>query len=141
MTKRQYKLTKAQKKSALKYYKEGVTTQIALARKLVVSKQKVANFLREKQLGVRAKGEFWKDVKVFQRVKEESWSVSRKAVFNQPYWARKRAKRQKKEYKSYRDFWREWKEKWRDATQEERDKHGYEAAYGEEGEFVGGTPH
>lgn len=141
MVKRQYKLTKTQKKSALKYYKEGVTTQIALARKLGVSKQKVANFLKAKKLGVRKESEYWRDVKAVQRMREETWSWARKAVFNDPYWARKRAASQGKQYKSYSDFWREWKEKWRDATQEERDKHGYEATYGDEGEYVGGTPH
>jgi predicted transcriptional regulator len=140
MPKRIYKLTEKQKRAASKWYKKGYTTHGKLSKKLGVSRQKVSNWLKSKKKGKRVEQPFWKDVKAMQSLKESSWKEARKDVFNAPKWARKRAERQGKEYKSFAKFWKEWREKWRDATQAERDAHGYEATYGEEGEFVGGTP-
>ena len=116
-------------------------SQYKIAKTLHIRKEKIVAAQRSLEIGKRVTSEFWSDVKVFARVHEESWKVSVKATKNQPYWARKRAARQGKEYKSYSDFWKEWKEKWRDANEEEKEEHGYEATYGDEGEFVGGTPH
>ena len=141
MTKRTYKLTKAQARSATRFYDAGVTTQKALSKKLGVSKQKVANFLKAKKLGVRQPSEFFERVKALQLDEEFSWVEARKAVFYMPRWARKRAKRKGREYKPFKVFWKEWKEKWKDATQKEREEHGYDATYGDEGGFEGGTPH
>ena len=128
-------------KQSIKSLTKRGLSQKAIALKLHIRKSKVVAFQKKAKIGVRRASVFWSDVKSYQRVHEESWKVAVKDTKDQPYWARKRAVRQGKQYKSYSVFWREWKEKWRDATQEERDKHGYEATYGEEGEFVGGTPH
>ena len=116
-------------------------SQYKIAKILKIRKSKVVLAQKQLKIGVRRPSLFWSDVKSYQRVHEESWKVAVKDTKDQPYWARKRAARQGKQYKSYSDFWKEWKEKWRLTSQEERDKHGYEATYGEEGEFVGGTPH
>ena len=140
MPKRTYKLTKEEKAKAKILYAKGYTKHGALSKKLGVSRQKVSNWLKERKLGKRRPSKFWGDVKSLQRLEEMGWKEARKAVRETPYWARKRAARQGKEYKSYSDFWKEWKEKWKYATEAERDAHGYEATYGEEGEFVGGTP-
>jgi transcriptional regulator with XRE-family HTH domain len=130
-----------QKRAASKWYKKGYTTHGKLSKKLGVSRQKVSNWLKSKKLGKRVEQPFWKSVKYLREGEEISFKEARRATYNMPKWARKRAERQGKEYKSFAEFWKEWREKWRDATQAERDAHGYEATYGEEGEFVGGTPH
>ena len=141
MSKRTYELTEKQKRAALKWYKKGYTTHGKLSKKLGVSRQKVSNWLKSRKLGIRVESPFWRDVRLLRDLEEYSWKQARKDVYNAPKWARKRAERQGKKYKPFSEFWKEWRLKWRDATQEERDKHGYEATYGEEGEFVGGTPH
>ena len=115
-------------------------SQKKIALKLHIRKSKVVAEQKRLKIGVRRVSVFWGDVKSFQRQREVSWKEAREATKDQPYWARKRAKRQKKEYKSYSEFWKEWKQKWRDATEAEKDAHGYEATYGSDGEFVGGTP-
>lgn len=116
-------------------------SQQKIAKTLHIRKEKVVAFQRRAKIGVRRPSEFFGRVKAIQLDQESTWEEARKAIFNMPRWARKRAARQGKQYKSYKDFWKEWKKKWKDATQEEKDKHGYEATYGEEGEYVGGTPH
>lgn len=116
-------------------------SQRKIAKALGIRKMKVVTYQKAHGIGKRVEQPFWVAVKIAQRDREISWKEAREITREQPYWARKRAERQGKEYKSYSEFWKEWKEKWRDATQAERDAHGYEATYGEEGEFVGGTPH
>ena len=116
-------------------------SQKKIAKILGIRKMKVVTAQKALKIGKRVEQPFWSDVKALQSLEESSWAKARKDVFNAPKWARKRAERQGKEYKSFKEFWQEWREKWKDATQAERDAHGYEATYGEEGEFVGGTPH
>ena len=116
-------------------------SQKRIAKTLGIRKMKVVTYQKSHKIGKRVEQPFWRDVKALQSLEESSWEKARIDVFNAPKWARKRATRQGKEYKSYAEFWKEWKAKWRDATEAERDAHGYEAIYGEEGEFVGGTPH
>jgi predicted transcriptional regulator len=107
-------------------------SQKRIAKTLGIRKMKVVTYQKTHRIGKRVEQPFWKEI---------SFKEARKATYNMPKWARKRAERQGKEYKSFAEFWKEWRAKWRDATQAERDAHGYEATYGEEGEFVGGTPH
>ena len=141
MGKRKYAvLTKAQGKIVTSLIKKGYSQKYA-AKKIKIAKKSVSIFVKKKKIGKRAVGLFWGDVKTLSRTEEISYKEARKATFNQPYWARKRAVRQGKEYKSYSEFWKEWREKWRDATEAEREAHGYEATYGNDGSFVGGTVH
>ena len=91
--KRTYKLTEKQKKAALRYYKKGITTQGKLARKLKVSKQKVASFLKTKKIGKRAKQPFWRDVKSTMEMKEVSRAKAIKEVKYSPKWFKKRQAR------------------------------------------------
>ena len=93
MTKRTYKLTETQKKAALRYYKKGFTTQGKLARKLKVSKQKVASFLKAKKIGKRAVQPFWRDVKTTMEMKEVSRTKAIKEVKFSPKWFKKRQAR------------------------------------------------
>lgn len=116
-------------------------SQKKIAKTLGIRKMKVVTYQKTHKIGKRVPSDFWGGVKYLQKAEEITWVEARKATYNMPMWARKRAKRQGKEYKSYSEFWEEWKEKWKYATEEEREIHGYEATYGEEGEFVGGTPH
>lgn len=116
-------------------------SQKKIALTLHIRKSKVVAAQKALKIGKRVEQPFWKSVKYLREGEEISFEEARRATYNMPKWARKRAARQGKQYKSYAEFWKEWKAKWRDATQAERDAHGYEATYGEEGEFVGGTPH
>lgn len=115
-------------------------SQKKIALKLHIRKSKVVVEQKKLKIGKRKVSEFWDSVKTARRDREITWKEAREITKDQPYWARKRAKRQGKEYKSYSEFWKEWKTKWRDATQAEREAHEYGATYGDEGEFVGGTP-
>lgn len=115
-------------------------SQKKIAKILGIRKMKVVTAQKALKIGKRRKSEFWSDVRTHARTREISWSEAREQTKDQPYWARKRAARQGKQYKSYSEFWKEWRQKWRDATEAEKEEHGYNAIYGEEGEFVGGTP-
>lgn len=115
-------------------------SQYKIAKTLHIRKQKVVTYQKTHKIGKRQVSEFWSEVKQQARSREISWTESRDIVKTQPYWARKRAKRQGKEYKSYSEFWKEWREKWRTATEAEKDAHGYDATFGTDGDFVGGTP-
>lgn len=114
-------------------------SQKKIALKLHIRKTKVVSEQKRLKIGKRVVSAFWGDVKTVQRLEEWDWATARKATYNEPYWARKRAVRQGKEYKSYSEFWKEWRTKWRDSVEAEREKHTYEAVYGEEGFAVGGT--
>ena len=105
-----------------------------------IRKMKVVTYQKTHKIGKRVTQPFWSAVKVTRRDREIGWEEARKITKDQPYWARKRAAKQGKQYKSYAEFWKEWREKWRTATEAEKEEHGYNAIYGEEGEFVGGTP-
>ena len=138
--KREYKaLSTTQGRKVIALTKKGVSQKDA-ARKIGVAKLRVSQFLLSKKVGRRRESEFWSDVRTHARTREVTWKEAREVTFTQPFWARKRAKRQGKEYKSYSEFWKEWREKWRDATEAEKDAHGYDATFGTDGEFVGGTP-
>ena len=131
MAKRTYKLTEKQKKEALKYYKKGVTTQGKLARKLKVSKQKVASFLKAKKMGKRAKQPFWEDVKSYRRMYKKTWKTSVVQVKHSPYWGGKRLKKLDPNSMEY------WKQKW----EIERRLTGEQMKIWKEEEYVvGSTP-
>ena len=134
MSKRTYKLTEKQKKAALRYYKKGFTTQGKLARKLKVSKQKVASFLKAKKIGKRAVQPFWRDVRFTKELKEVSWKEAVKEVKFSPKWFKKRQERLKGVEKA-RDAMRE---KWYRIKKGEIDKHFWETEEGEElADFAG----
>lgn len=128
------------KKTIASLTKKGYS-QKRIALTLKIRKTKVVAAQKKLRIGKRVANLFWKDVETLRRTEETTWKEARKMTFNQPYWARKRAVRRGREYKSYSDFWKEWREKWRDATEAEREAHSYEATYGDDGDFVGGTPH
>ena len=115
-------------------------SQKRIAKTLGIRKMKVVSYQKTHKIGKRVEQPFWSSVRAQARDREISWKEAQKITKEQPYWARKRAARQGKQYKSYAEFWKEWKEKWRDATEAEQEEHGYNAIYGEEGEFIGGTP-
>ena len=115
-------------------------SQKKIALVLHIRKSKVVAAQKRLKIGKRAEQPFWSSVRAQARDREITWKEARAITKDQPYWARKRAARQGKQYKSYAEFWKEWKEKWRLATEAEKEEHGYNAIYGEEGEFVGGTP-
>ena len=115
-------------------------SQGKIARKLHTRKLNITRLMQKRKIGKRVTSEFWESVRIAAKDREISWSEARSITKTQPYWARKRAKRQGKEYKSYSEFWKEWREKWRDATEAERAEHEYNAVYSDEGGYVGGTP-
>ena len=115
-------------------------SQKRIAKTLGIRKMKVVTYQKTHKIGKRAESPFWSSVRAQARDREISWGEAREITKNQPYWSRKRAAKQGKQYKSYAEFWKEWRTKWKTATEAEKEEHGYDAIYGEEGEFVGGTP-
>ena len=112
MKKRTYKLTEKQKKAALRYYKKGITTQDKLARKLKVSKQKIASFLKAKKIGKRVTQPFWGDVKTIREMKRIPRKEAIKEVKFAPKWFEKRQARLKgveKERDKMREIWHRYK--------------------------------
>ena len=110
MKKRTYELTGKQKKEALRYYKKGITTQDKLARKLKVSKQKIASFLKAKKIGKRAEQPFWRDVKTIREMKKVSRKEAIKEVKFAPKWFEKRQARLKGQAKAKDKLFHIWNE-------------------------------
>jgi len=102
VSKRHYKeLTKKQQAQVKKYTKQGLS-QKQIALKLKVAKQRVATYQKKAKIGKRVAGEFWKDVKAYQQMTEETWENAKEVIYHSAKWSKKRAARAGKKWKSYK---------------------------------------